>query len=155
VIQTVVQLLLPVNHLNHLHQAPHPVLLGHQALHLVHHPQVLFAHILDTKEGPEVAKAVRQVKVIKVHLANRKVKVRQANQRTEVHQDKKVEIHHKIQDGIVHQDMPDEVVHQDIQEVNTRATQHNTINQILHHNQNIVQIDGTKGLNKLKLYARH
>lgn len=173
------------------HPVPHPVLLGHQALHLVqHHPQVLFAHILDTKQGQEVAKAVRQVKVIKAHLANRKVKVHPVNQKTEVHQviqvDKVVKVHLAQLDGVVHrdkeednrqdrlveaahqvklvdtvhQDRPEEVVHQDKLdtvihqgqlEMNTRAFH----NQILHHNQNIVHHDGTKGLNKLKLYARH
>jgi hypothetical protein len=97
-------------------------------LHPVHHPQVLFAHILDAKEGQMVVNAVRQVKV------------HPANQIQEVH---RLEPADRVAEG--HQDQLEEVVHQDQLET------------IIHQSQLEIKIqhDGTKGLNKLKLYARH
>ncbi len=88
-------------------------------LHPVHHPQVLFAHILDAKEGQMVVNAVRQVKI------------HPANQRQEVH---RLEPADRVAEG--HQDQLDTIIHQGQLEIN------------IHH-------DGTKGLNKLKLHARH
>lgn len=128
------------------HQLCRHVQLGHQAPH----PQVLFAHILDMKEGQEVAKEVRQevvkaVRRAKVHQA----KVHQANQRQEVHRVEQADRAAGGQQGqleeLVHQDTPEEVVHQD------------KLDTIIHQGQLEINIhhDGTKELNKLKLYAHH
>jgi hypothetical protein len=139
VIQTVVQVPIPVNHPSHLHLAPHPVLLGHQVL--LGQPSVLYIYILDTKDGQEAVKEVRQevakaVRQVKVH----QVKVHQVNQTTEVHQAERADRVARGQPGqteeVVHQDKLDTIIHQGQLEIN------------IHH-------DGTKGLNKLKLYAHH
>ena len=132
-IQTVVQVLVPVNHPSHLHLAPHPVL-GHQAL--LGQPSALCIYILDTKDGQEAVKEVRQ----EVAKAVRQVKVHQVNQTTEVHRVERADRVARGQPGqteeVVHQDKLDTIIHQGQLEIN------------IHH-------DGTKGLNKLKLYARH
>jgi len=134
VIQTVVQVLVPVNHPSHLHPAPHPVLLGHQVL--LGQPSVLCIYILDTKDGQEAVKEVHQ----EVAKAVRQVKVHQVNQTTEVHQVERADRVARGQPGkteeVVHQDKLDTIIHQGQLEIN------------IHH-------DGTKGLNKLKLYAHH
>ena len=84
----------------------HRVLLAPQVLvlHRVLLQEVLFVHILDTKEGQEVANAGRQV-----------------NQSQEVHQD-----HPAVK----------------VETIDNKAKIK-------------IQYDGTKGLNKLKLYAHH
>ena len=142
-IQTVVQVLVQVNHPSHLHLAPHPVLPGHQVL--LGQPSALCIYILDTKDGQEAVKEVRQ----EVAKAVRQVKVRQVNQTTEAHQAERADRVARGQPGqteeVVHQDKLDTIIHQ------------GQLDTIIHQGQLEINIhhDGTKGLNKLKLYAHH